>query len=178
MAQDYKVKDINEADFGRKEISLAETEMPGLMALRKEYKGLEEAIQQFSNEAAIMGSLQHPGVIQIYQCGKTPDDRPFHAMKLIRGETMSKHIAERDQTKKPDGALLAIFAAVAQAMAYTHSQEIVHLDLKPANIMVGRFGEVHVMDWGLARSLKLKAQQKRLNHYSLENTTVFEDESN
>jgi len=146
--------------------------------LRKEYKGLEEAIQQFSNEAAIMGSLQHPGVIQIYQCGKTPDDRPFHAMKLIRGETMSKHIAERDQTKKPDGALLAIFAAVAQAMAYTHSQEIVHLDLKPANIMVGRFGEVHVMDWGLARSLKLKAQQKRLNHYSLENTTVFEDESN
>lgn len=91
---------------------------------------------------------------------------------------MSKHIAERDQTKKPDGALLAIFAAVAQAMAYTHSQEIVHLDLKPANIMVGRFGEVHVMDWGLARSLKLKKQQKRLNHYSLENTTVFEDESN
>ena len=146
--------------------------------LRKEYKGLEEAIQQFSNEAAIMGSLQHPGVIQIYQCGKTPDERPFHAMKLILGETMSKHIAERDQTKKPDGSLLAIFAAVAQAMAYTHSQEIVHLDLKPANIMVGRFGEVHVMDWGLARSLKLKAQQKRLNHYTLENTTVFEDESN
>lgn len=146
--------------------------------LRKEYTGLEEAIQQFSNEASIMGCLQHPGITHIYQCGFTPDQRPFHAMKLIQGETLAKHIAQRDETKKPDGSLLAIFAAVAQAMAYTHSQEIVHLDLKPANIMVGRFGEVHVMDWGLARSLKLKEQQKRLNHYSLENTTVFEDESN
>ena len=146
--------------------------------LREEYKGLPEAIQQFSNEAAIMGRLQHPGIAHIYQCGITEDERPFHAMKLVKGETLGHYLAHRDENRDAGNSMLGIFAAVAQAMAYTHTKEIIHLDLKPANIMVGAFGEVHVMDWGLARCLNVESSQQALSHYSLENTTVFEDESN
>ncbi|MDG2015023.1 MAG: protein kinase [Pirellulaceae bacterium] len=149
-----------------------------IKVLREEYKGLPEAIQQFSNEAAIMGRLQHPGIAHIYQCGVTDDERPFHAMKLVNGETLGYILANRDEKRDSRVSILGIFAAVAQAMAYTHAKEIVHLDLKPANVMAGAFGEVHVMDWGLARCLDVESTQKNLNHYSLENTTVFEDESN
>jgi PAS domain S-box-containing protein len=74
-------------------------------------------------------------------------------MKLVKGITMSSMIQELEFDQQQRARLLNIFSIVCQAMAYTHSQNVIHLDLKPDNVMVGTFGEVHVMDWGLARLL-------------------------
>ncbi len=143
--------------------------------LRQEFTTVPEAIAQFSNESAVMGALQHPGITHVYQCGFTEDQRPFHVMKLVQGKTLCYYLRKRRQGNDPGIALLQVFAAVSQAMAYTHCQEIVHLDLKPANIMVGTFGEVHLMDWGLARSLDSASQQKTTDrHYVLGDKAGFE----
>ncbi len=113
----------------------------------------DAAVTAFIQEAKIMGSLQHPGVVRIYEFGRTAGGRPFHVMKLVEGETLGTLIRERRNRENPDAQLLRVFSYVCQVMAYTHSQHFIHLDLKPANIMVGEFGEIHLMDWGLARSV-------------------------
>jgi serine/threonine protein kinase len=74
-------------------------------------------------------------------------------MKLVEGETLGVIIREYSNRDNPSARLLEVFSYVCQVMADTHSQHFIHLDLKPANIMVGEFGEVHLMDWGLARSV-------------------------
>ena len=113
----------------------------------------DAAVKAFIQEAKIMGSLQHPGVVHIYEFGRTTGGRPFHVMKLVEGETLDSLIRKRRNRENPDARLLRVFSYVCQVMAYTHSQHFIHLDLKPANIMVGEFGEIHLMDWGLARSV-------------------------
>ncbi len=122
--------------------------------LLQEYADQPKVISQFENEVRIMGSLQHPGIAHVYQYGTTSDLRPFFVMKLIEGMTLQSLLSAQAFDKQERARLLNIFSSVCQAMAYTHSQGVLHLDLKPANIMVGTFGEVHLMDWGLARSLK------------------------
>lgn len=119
--------------------------------LLKRHLGKAHFHQQFTNEARITGRLQHPGIVPIYETGCTADDRPFFAMKLVKGQTLSELLCER---KSPDDdwpRLLKIFEKVCQTLSYTHSQGVMHLDIKPSNIMIGSFGEVHLMDWGLAR---------------------------
>ena len=109
-------------------------------------------VRRFLEEAQVTGQLQHPGVPPIHESGRLDDGCPFFAMKLIEGKTLSKLLSER-----AGGDLsryLAIFTQVCQTMAYAHSRGVIHRDLKPANIMVGAFGEVQVMDWGLAKDLK------------------------
>ena len=113
----------------------------------------DDAVKAFIQEAKIMGRLQHPGVVRIYEFGRTKGGRPFHVMKLVEGETLGVIIREHSNRDNPSARLLQVFSYVCQVMAYTHSQHFIHLDLKPANIMVGEFGEVHLMDWGLARSV-------------------------
>ncbi len=122
--------------------------------LLREYLNRPELAEQFTVEARIMGSLQHPGIAQVYECGHTDDGRPFHSMKLVNGRTMFAKLYDGSQNDiQKSVRLLNIFSLICQTMAYTHSKQVIHLDLKPANIMIGPFGEVHVMDWGLARSL-------------------------
>lgn len=127
------------------------------------------AANQFVNEAKVMGMLQHPGIAHIYENGLTDVGRPFHAMKLIEGKTLGKLLEDRGETAQLNAQLLNVFSVVCQAMAYTHSQGVIHLDLKPANIMVGAFGEVHVMDWGLARLVNSFELQLSKSHFEIEN---------
>ena len=108
--------------------------------------------RQFTNEARITGRLQHPGIIPIYQNGTSHDGRPYFAMKLVTGMTLAKLLAARSSPQDDLPHLLNIFQQVCQTLSYTHSCGVIHLDIKPANIMVGAFGEVHLMDWGLARA--------------------------
>ncbi|MFK7770058.1 MAG: protein kinase [Mariniblastus sp.] len=108
-----------------------------------------EAISRFVQEARICGMLQHPGVVPIHDLGLLDDGKPFLAMKLIDGQTFSKMI----QDKTPTNQLLEIFSQICQTLAYVHTKEVIHRDLKPLNVMVGEFGEVQVMDWGLAKVL-------------------------
>jgi len=112
-----------------------------------------EVVQRFIEEAQIGGQLQHPGIVPVYELGLMADDRPYFTMKLVKGRTLAALFLKRKTPGDNRGRLLAIFESVCQTMAYAHSKGVLHRDLKPANVMVGAFGEVQVVDWGLAKVL-------------------------
>jgi serine/threonine protein kinase/WD40 repeat protein len=118
------------------------------------YKSTPEVIQRFVEEAQIGGQLQHPGIAPVYEMGQFPDQRLFFSMKLVKGQTLARLMADRENPADERGKFIGIFEQVCQTMAYAHSRGVIHRDLKPANIMVGAFGEVQVMDWGLAKVLQ------------------------
>ena len=124
-----------------------------IKVLLERHKDNPEHIQRFVEEAQIGGQLQHPGIAPVYELGQFADERPFFTMKLVKGETLAAMLAKRTSTQHDLPRLIGIFEHVCQTMAYAHSKGVIHRDLKPANIMVGAFGEVQVMDWGLAKVL-------------------------
>lgn len=109
-----------------------------------------EAERRFLAEARITGQLQHPGIPPAHAVGRLADGRPYFSMKLIEGRTLADLLTTDDV---PQPRLLHVFEQVAQTLGYAHSKGVLHRDLKPANVMVGEFGEVQVMDWGLAKTL-------------------------
>ncbi|MGE0433660.1 MAG: protein kinase [Planctomycetota bacterium] len=116
------------------------------------------AVQRFIEEAQITGQLEHPNVVPIHQLGRDAQGRPWMAMKRVRGNTLRDWIARREKRPAPitpdeAGEILDIFGKVCDAVAFAHNRHVIHRDLKPENIMVGEFGEVLVMDWGLARTV-------------------------
>jgi hypothetical protein len=108
------------------------------------------AARRFLKEARITAQLQHPAIPPVHQVGALSDGQPFLAMKLIKGQTLEALLREREPGA---GQWLAVFEQICQAVAYAHSRGVIHRDLKPRNVMVGAFGEVQVMDWGLAKIL-------------------------
>jgi len=112
-----------------------------------------EMVRRFVEEAQIGGQLQHPGIVPVYELGRLPDGRLYIAMKLIRGRTLAELLEGRPDPATDRPQHLAAFEQVCQAVAYAHACGVVHRDLKPSNVMVGSFGEVQVMDWGLAKVL-------------------------
>ena len=121
--------------------------------LLETHKGRTELLQRFVEEAQIGGQLQHPGIVPVYELGQFPDKRPYFTMKLVKGRTLAALLAERKDPVQDRPRFLKIFEQICQTLAYAHSKGVIHRDLKPANIMVGAFGEVQVMDWGLAKVL-------------------------
>jgi serine/threonine-protein kinase len=124
-----------------------------IKVLLESHRGNPALVRRFVEEAQIGGQLQHPGIVPIYDIGAFPDRRPFFAMKLVRGCTLAELIDKRADPSADLPRFLGIFEQVCQTMAYAHSRGVIHRDLKPSNVMVGRFGEVQVMDWGLAKVL-------------------------
>jgi serine/threonine-protein kinase len=140
--------------------------------LLETHQGRTELAQRFVEEAQISGQLQHPGIVPVYELGLFADNRPYFTMKLVKGKTLAALLAERrsvaasfqlaERTRQVENLpphtdlprFLNIFAQVCQTLAYAHARGVIHRDLKPANIMVGNFGEVQVMDWGLAKVLQ------------------------
>ena len=110
------------------------------------------AAERFVREAKLTARLPHPGIPPVHSMGTLADGTPYLAMKLIRGQTLAKLLASPDRPSLP--RLLQIFEQIAQAVGFAHTQGIIHRDLKPLNVMAGAFGEVQVMDWGLARELQ------------------------
>jgi tetratricopeptide (TPR) repeat protein len=139
MAEVWRARD---RDLGR---SLA------VKVLQQGLRGRPELVQRFREEAQVTGQLQHPGIPPVHEVGTLPDGRPFFAMKLVKGRTLDELLKERQGPHADLPRLLGIFEAVCQAVGYAHSKGVLHRDLKPANIMVGAFGEVQLMDWGLAK---------------------------
>jgi serine/threonine-protein kinase len=109
--------------------------------------------RRFLAEAQICGRLQHPGVVPVYDMGRLEDGRPYFTMKLVKGRTLAELLAARKSPADDLPRWVGVFEQVCQTMAYAHSRGVLHRDLKPANVMVGEFGEVQVMDWGLAKVL-------------------------
>jgi serine/threonine protein kinase/Flp pilus assembly protein TadD len=117
---------------------------------------------RFLLEAEITGGLEHPGIVPVYGLGHYFDGRPFYAMRFIRGDSLKDAIARFHQAEKPGRdpgertltlqKLLRRFLDVCNAIAYAHSRGVLHRDLKPNNIMVGKYGETLVVDWGLAKA--------------------------
>ncbi len=119
---------------------------------------------RFEFEAEVTGGLEHPGIVPVYGLGHTPDGRPFYAMRFIKGNSLKEairrfHEAEKQSTRDPGLStlelreLLGRFIDVCDAVAYAHSRRVLHRDLKPGNIMLGKYGETLVVDWGLAKAL-------------------------
>ncbi len=121
--------------------------------LLEQHRENPDLIRRFVEEAQISGQLQHPGVVPVYELGTLADHRPYFAMKLVKGRTLAVLLAERAGPAEDRPRLLGIFEQVCLTMAYAHVRGVIHRDLKPSNIMVGSFGEVQVMDWGLAKVL-------------------------
>ena len=121
--------------------------------LREEYSGDVDVERRFVEEAQIGGQLQHPGIVPVYELGRFPDRRPFFTMKLVNGQTLTDLLKDRPDVSHAQARFLVVFEQVCQTVAYAHSKGVIHRDLKPANVMVGAFGEVQVMDWGLAKVL-------------------------
>ena len=118
-----------------------------------------EARQRFVREALVLARLEHPNIVPIHEMGRNAEGQLFYTMKLVKGRTLHailKGIKEGDEATVKHytlDRLLTIYRKVCDAMAFAHHQRIIHRDLKPENVMVGEFGEVLVMDWGLAKHL-------------------------
>jgi serine/threonine protein kinase len=122
--------------------------------LLEQHRDNPDYVRRFVEEAQIGGQLQHPGIVPVYELGAFPDRRPFFTMKLVKGRTLAELLGERQEPAAELPRLLGIFEHVSQTVAYAHARGVIHRDLKPSNVMVGSFGEVHVMDWGLAKVLQ------------------------
>ncbi len=127
--------------------------------LHEKYEPQSGTARRFADEAHIAAQLQHPGIPPVHDLGTLPDGRPFLAMKLIKGETLDELLRLRPDTAADRGRFVAAFEQVCHAVAYAHAHSVIHRDLKPANVMVGAFGEVQVMDWGLAKVLASGGRQ-------------------
>jgi formylglycine-generating enzyme required for sulfatase activity len=118
---------------------------------------------RFLLEAEITGALEHPGIVPVYGLGHHPDGRPFYAMRFVRGDNLADAIKRYHHPGTPsrDPAawgvefrkLLGRFVDVCNAIAYAHSKGVLHRDLKPDNVMLGKYGETLVVDWGLAKAI-------------------------
>jgi Flp pilus assembly protein TadD len=112
-----------------------------------------EMVERFEAEAQVCAQLQHPGIVPVHQVGRLADGRPFYTMKWVKGETLADVLRRRRSQGEDLLPLLANFRRLCEAMAYAHARNVLHRDLKPANVMVGAYGELLLMDWGLAKVL-------------------------
>ena len=97
-------------------------------------------------EAIILARLEHPGIVPVHDAGTLPDGRTFYCMKYVEGKTLDQYIENLSLRQR-----LQLLQRIAEPLAFAHSRGIIHRDLKPGNIMVGAFGEVLIMDWGVAK---------------------------
>ena len=132
-----------------------------LKELRPEQSRNPSAWSRFLEEARITGQLEHPGIVPVYELAASPDDqKPFYTMRFIRGRTFGEAILDYHKKKAGGKAealdlasLLTAFVAACNAVGYAHSRGVIHRDLKGQNIVLGDYGEVMVIDWGIAKLL-------------------------
>ncbi len=127
-----------------------------LKVIRAQHLGSAEHQVRFLREARVQGRLQHPAIVPIHELGRSPELGPYFIMKRVHGQTLRQVLNTLRDGAAPEytrAKLLAAFRQLCLAIDYAHSHGVVHRDLKPSNVMLGDFGEVHVLDWGLAKWL-------------------------
>lgn len=116
--------------------------------------------QRFLKEASLTANLQHPGIVPVYAAGLASDGRPFFSMRRVEGETLDEALQRRAAPSEDLPQFLRVFLKICQTVAYCHDHGVIHCDLKPSNIMLGRYGEVLVMDFGLAARASSLAREQ------------------
>lgn len=106
-----------------------------------------DAVRRLEREARVLAALDHPGIVAIHDAGTLVDGRPFYVMRLVRGRSLDEQARHESR-----GERLRRFVAICDAVSFAHSRGVIHRDLKPSNVMIGEFGEVLVLDWGVAKS--------------------------
>ncbi len=125
-----------------------------------------ETRAQFEREIEITGRLEHPGIAPVYARGLSPEGNPFYAMRFVDGHDLSEEIDTFYETAKPDYAnvdfhrLLNTLISVCQTVAYAHGRGVIHRDIKPLNIRIGKFSETILLDWGLATIVERSDQMR------------------
>ena len=135
-----------------------------LKEIQNRHADQPESRSRFLLEAEVTGALEHPGIVPVYGLGQYADGRPFYAMRFIKGDSLQEAV---ERFHRPDGPLrergpralalrelLGRFVDVCNAMAYAHTRGVLHRDLKPGNVMLGKYGETLVVDWGLAKPVE------------------------
>ncbi len=107
----------------------------------------DDGVERMMREARILARLEHPGIVPVHDLGRLGDGRVYYAMKRVRGERLDRHVTPGT----PVAERLRLFLKVCEAVGFAHAAGVLHRDLKPENVMVGEFGEVLVLDWGVAR---------------------------
>lgn len=105
-------------------------------------------------EARVIASLEHPGIVPVYEAGTLADGRPYYAMRLVEGRSLGVHLG----AAAPLSERLRVFQKICETVGFAHSRGVAHRDLKPGNVMVGQFGEVVILDWGIARRAEAEEQ--------------------
>jgi serine/threonine protein kinase len=131
-----------ESEIGRGGMGVVYAARDREMDRRVAIKVLDLAL---AGEAKLIARLEHPAVVPIYEAGTLPDGRAFYAMKLVSGSRLDRYGAGLPSLAKR----LGVIRRVGEALAFAHARGVIHRDLKPQNVMVGEFGEVYVMDWGV-----------------------------
>ena len=125
-----------------------------LKILKEEMGSKHREVRRFVEEAQITGQLDHPNIVPIHDLGQDAQGSHYFTMKLVQGKDLETIIVDLGATRLDPDTLadnLQIFVKVCEAMSFAHSRGVIHRDLKPSNIMVGEYGQVYVMDWGIAR---------------------------
>jgi len=134
MGSVFLVRDLLlEREVALKLLSLPETE--------------GELDARLAREARVLASLEHPGIVPVHDLGRLPDGRLYYTMKRVEGRTLAEHCRAEGLSLR---ARVGLLLKLCDALAFAHTRGVLHRDLKPANVMVGSFGELLVMDWGLA----------------------------
>lgn len=132
-----------------------------LKEIRPDKKPTDQALRRFVREAQVTGQLEHPNIVPVYELARDGErSYPFYTMRFMHGQSLGDAIDAYHKLRRSGSPaalqfqrLLQVFTSVCHAMAYAHSRRVIHRDLKPANVMLGSFGEVVVLDWGLAKVL-------------------------
>jgi serine/threonine-protein kinase len=122
-----------------------------IKTMRADLQDDPSARARFMREARVQGQLEHPSIVPVYEVGSDAHGTRYFSMRRIRGETLSEVLALSEDERPHLHKLLSVFVQVCMAVEYAHSRGVVHRDLKPDNIILGPFGEVYVLDWGIAR---------------------------
>lgn len=151
-----------EAEIGRGGMGVVYATRDRQLDRRVALKVLDSAL---AGEAPLIARLEHPAIVPIHEAGTLPDGRAFYVMKLVAGARLDRYAAGAHSL----GELLRVVQRVGEALAFAHTRGVIHRDLKPQNVMVGEFGEVYVMDWGVeavAGTPAFRAPDARLDQRS------------
>ncbi|MEO8138920.1 MAG: serine/threonine-protein kinase [Gemmatimonadota bacterium] len=141
-----------------------------LKVLRAELSG-DILAERLRREARILARLEHPGIVPVHDAGMLADGRVFYVMKLVRGQRLDEFASHATRND-----VLRAFLRVCEAVGFAHAEGVVHRDLKPANVMVGAFGEVLVLDWGIARLVR-EGRERAGGESAVPRETVADDTS-